>query len=226
MYVLVASLLLLACTQAVEIQIGNDDGGDIWVGIQGDPNNAHLNYGGVVIGSKQTVTLYAPPNWHGRIWARTWCSGLNNHCLTGDCGSKLYCASAGPESPVTLVEFQMQPSGDHRYAISTKRGFNILAKVESLSGNCDSTSCQTRINNDCPDELKYDTSQGVLGCKSACVAFNNDEYCCTGDNSGDNCNSNKYTDWFSNECPDTITMPNADLNRQCNTDGFKITFGG
>ncbi|XP_049819273.1 uncharacterized protein LOC126264642 [Aethina tumida] len=49
--------------------------------------------------------------------------------MRDDCGNKLYCASADPKPPLTLVEFQMQPSGHDRYAISIKRGFNILARA-------------------------------------------------------------------------------------------------
>ncbi|MCI61382.1 putative allergen Pru protein [Trifolium medium] len=49
------------------------------------------------------------------------------------------------------------------------------------SGACKSSSCPRNINTLCPPELQLKGSDGsIIACKSACLAFNTDQYCCRG----------------------------------------------
>lgn len=56
MFKLIVVAVILAVVNAVEFEIQNKDGGDIWVGIQGNPNKEHLSNGGFVLGAGQSVS--------------------------------------------------------------------------------------------------------------------------------------------------------------------------
>ncbi|KAJ8977873.1 hypothetical protein NQ317_014267 [Molorchus minor] len=177
-------------------------------------------------------TLDANDDWSGHFWARTWCNEDNNHCLTGDCGNKISCSSADFTPPVTTVELSFGETD--QYYISLASGFNILAEIYPVDGNgdCSSASCQSRINKDCPDALKVDTEHGVLACKSACVAFDTDEYCCRNDYaSADSCRSdswpNSYGTFFGDRCPNANLSPyDSHATYTCRADTYEINFGG
>lgn len=100
------------------------------------------------------------------------------------------------------------------------------------SGDCTSASCQYRIANECPDDLKVDTEHGVLACKSACVAFDTDEFCCRNEYaSSEACNSaswpNNYGTFFSDRCSDAyITSYDLPALHSCRSDIYEIYFGG
>ena len=76
----------------------------VWVGSLG---STLINGGGWPVGPGTTVTVSAPPGWHGRFWARTGCRFDHTgkgRCETGDCGGLAKCAGAGgqpllPNSP-------------------------------------------------------------------------------------------------------------------------------
>lgn len=51
---LALALLALSAT-AVEFRIKNNEGGDIWVGIQGNDGRDPLNNGGFILGAGQQV---------------------------------------------------------------------------------------------------------------------------------------------------------------------------
>lgn len=56
MFKFVVLAVFLVTVNAVEFEIRNNDGGDVWIGIQGNPNNENLNNGGFVLGSGQSVS--------------------------------------------------------------------------------------------------------------------------------------------------------------------------
>lgn len=55
----------------------------------------------------------------------------------------------------------------------------------------------------CPPELAVTSQDGaVIACRSACMAFNQPEYCCSGDHSWpETCPPTDYSRIFKNQCP-------------------------
>ncbi|CAH1988685.1 unnamed protein product [Acanthoscelides obtectus] len=124
-----ALFALLGAASAVEFEFKNN-GGEIWVGIQGNPGHAALENGGFALGQGQSKTVRAADNWAGRFWGRTWCDQGSKHCLTGDCGNKLQCAGAGGVPPATLAEVTLKgDAGKDFYDISLVDGYNIKMSV-------------------------------------------------------------------------------------------------
>ncbi|KAK4435527.1 PR5-like receptor kinase [Sesamum alatum] len=135
-------------------------------------------------------------------------SGGNFSCLTGYCGTgKVECDWYSPTS-TTLVEFQLDGSqGMDFYVLSLVNGFNlpILVVPEGDSrDNCTSVRCVADLNERCPSELRVTTAGGErVACKSACQAFGENRYCCTGEYAGhDKCRPNQYTQVFEKACPE------------------------
>jgi len=71
------------------------------------------------------------------------------------------------------------------------------------SGQCTTIECRSDLNRNCPAGLELTNIKGhVVGCKSACMAFNKPEYCCTGDfNSPNKCEPSSYSKVFKASCP-------------------------
>ncbi|KAJ0039237.1 hypothetical protein Pint_24042 [Pistacia integerrima] len=46
---------------------------------------------------------------------------------------------------------------------------------------CKEVTCVSDLNQKCPKDLQMVDNGKVVGCKSACVAFNKPEYCCSGE---------------------------------------------
>lgn len=98
--------------------------------------------------------------------------------------------------------------------------------------SCKSTACGYEINNDCPQELRLYGSGGVIGCKSACLAFNTDEYCCRGaHNRPETCKSSNwpvdYPKFFKDRCPDAYSYAYDDHKSTftCNAPAYLIAIG-
>ncbi|MQK89917.1 hypothetical protein EI007_25835, partial [Escherichia coli] len=68
-------------------------------------------------------------------------------------------------------------------------------------------SCPANINTVCPSELQLKGSDGnVIACKSACLALNQPQYCCTGDfGTADKCPPTKYSQIIEQQCPDAYS---------------------
>lgn len=52
--------IALAAKASVEFRIKNNDGGDVWIGIQGNDGKEALEGGGFVLGSGQQVNFESP----------------------------------------------------------------------------------------------------------------------------------------------------------------------
>lgn len=161
-------------------------------------------------------------SWSRRIWARYYCStnGGNFTCLSGDCDSgKVTCDSKGAIPPATLVEFTLAGYGRKDfYDISLVDGFNIPVSVKPLNRcDCSTTSW-------CPNEL---AGGGVIGCKSACVAFQQPQYCCTGPyGSPKTCKPTRYSLLFKHLCPQAYSYAYDDQTNTftCTKANYMITF--
>ncbi|KAL3276959.1 hypothetical protein HHI36_012324 [Cryptolaemus montrouzieri] len=168
--------------------------------IKGNPNHKHLRNGGFKLAQGQQVTVNADDHWAGRFWARTWCNEGTKHCLTGDCGNKLEC-----------------DAGKDFYDVSLVDGFNVKASITPINGHgdgsqysCKRAGCSAPVNEKCPPELQVKQDNNVIACKSACAAFNTDEYCCRGaHDKPETCKSSTwpkdYPAQFKQLCPDAYS---------------------
>ena len=162
-------------------------------------------------GASNSLNLTSP--WSGRFWARTGCSNKNGNfsCTTADCGSgQVACNGESETPPATLVEITLASNnGQDFYDVSTVDGFNVPVSVapQGGSGPCKPSSCTNNINAVCPSALQVKGSDGsVIACKSACLAFNQPQYCCTGAYSS-SCPPTNYSQFFKQQCPNADNFP-------------------
>ncbi|XAR69162.1 hypothetical protein NMG60_11000649 [Bertholletia excelsa] len=160
----------------------------------------------------RSLDVSAP--WSGRVWARYLCSSSAGKfsCQSGDCASgQVACGGAGGIPPVTLAEFTLATGGGKDYYdVSIVDGFNLPVSVAPSGGNgrCSATGCPADINRRCPPELAVENADGggAIGCKSACLAFNQPQYCCTGAyNSPGTCKPTNYSLAFKQQCPESYS---------------------
>ncbi|WOH07827.1 hypothetical protein DCAR_0727261 [Daucus carota subsp. sativus] len=198
----VASSILgkLICGETATFTITNNCPYTIWPATLTSSGPA-ISSSGFALASHTSNTLDAQASWSGRIWARSFCNDAGTSCGTGDCGN-LQCGSGGAP-PATLIEFTLNGDGGKDfYDVSLVDGFNLPVNVVP-GGGCPQTSCPVDVNADCPGDLAVkDQSGGTIGCKSACVAFNQPQYCCTGDHgTPDTCPPTDYSKYFKGKCP-------------------------
>ncbi|CAO2831312.1 unnamed protein product [Amaranthus hypochondriacus] len=186
-----------------------------------------------------TNIISVPGSWSGRMWARTNCNGGstsgNFSCATGDCGTgSVVCSGSGARPPATLVEFTLNGSdGLDFYDVSLVDGYNLPLMVRPVggSGNCTSTSCMVDLNGSCPTELRVvseiDSNTNGVACKSACEAFGDPQYCCSGPNSTpETCKPSKYSKFFKDACPTAYSYAYDDATSTFTCDGadYVVTF--
>ncbi|KAF0909446.1 hypothetical protein E2562_036314 [Oryza meyeriana var. granulata] len=178
--------------------------------------------------------------WSGRVWGRYRCGtsgGGRFSCESGDCGTgQVACNSSGGAPPATLVEFTLGGGGgagalSDFYDVSNVDGFNLPIEVRPEGARCRTTSCPADINRVCPSELAVRAAGGgaaVAACKSACLAFGTDEYCCRGRfASPEACGPSTYSRLFKAQCPQAYSYAFDDRSSTftCgNATGYRITF--
>ncbi|KAJ1687679.1 hypothetical protein LUZ63_019069 [Rhynchospora breviuscula] len=180
----------------------------VWPGLLSGATSGQLPTTGFRLKTNTTRVIEAPSNWSGRMWARTHCgvdSSGKFSCATGDCGAQRQCNNAGGIPPVTLAEFTLQGAdGKDFYDVSNVDGFNVPISITPVGKRgCSSTTCKANINSVCPRALQTKSPNGkVVGCKSACLAFGTDRYCCTGSYGNPNtCKPTVYSKVFKRACP-------------------------
>ncbi|KAK3224317.1 hypothetical protein Dsin_011342 [Dipteronia sinensis] len=185
----------------------------VWPGLLSGAGTAPLSTTGFTLEPGQSTSLSVPTSWSGRFWGRTFCSqdATTNKftCVTGDCGSgTLECSGAGAAPPATLAEFTLNGAGGlDFYDVSLVDGYNLpmlISPQGGTGGNCTVTGCFTDLNNACPSDLKVtESSNGEdVACKSACEAFGDPQYCCSGTyGTPDTCKPSSYSMFFKNACP-------------------------
>ncbi|KAL2540325.1 Pathogenesis-related thaumatin superfamily protein [Abeliophyllum distichum] len=169
---------------------------------------------GFQLDSGQSIAIPSVPGWSGRIWGRTGCtfdtSGVGS-CQTGDCGGRLECEGIGATPPASLFEITLG-AGDQKdfYDVSLVDGYNLplVAAPRGVPSGCNATGCVSNVNMGCPKELQVignDEGEGrgeVVGCKSACEAFGQDQYCCSGEFANPStCQPSFYSTIFKRACP-------------------------
>ncbi|XP_059647489.1 thaumatin-like protein 1b isoform X2 [Cornus florida] len=184
----------------------------VWPGILTGADRPVLTPTGFTLKSGKSKTLSVPHAWSGRLWGRTHCSRDSTgkfSCVTGDCGSgKIECAGSGAIPPATLAEFTLNgDQGLDFYDVSLVDGYNLPMLVVAKGGTrggCSSTGCLVDLNGVCPAGLRVARGNGSasVACKSACEAFGDPQYCCSGAYSTpDTCPPSPYSVFFKHACP-------------------------
>ncbi|XP_073058092.1 thaumatin-like protein 1b [Primulina eburnea] len=211
----------------------------VWPGILSNANSPQLSSTGFVLNSGDSVSIHVPSSWSGRLWGRTFCAqdsttGIFN-CITGDCVSgKVECGGNGAVPPATLVEFTLNGfSGLDFYDVSLVDGFNLPVLVVPHNGvgdgNCTYTGCSADLNAACPQELKVVSSSSgdCVACRSACEAFRDSRYCCSGEyRTPETCRPSAYSEFFKNACPRAYSYAYDDRSSTftCASSDYVITF--
>ena len=208
----------------------------IWPGTLTSDQKPQLSNTGFELASKASLSLDVQAPWKGRFWARTRCSTDNSGkftCLTADCSTgQVACNSNGAIPPASLVEINIAANGGmDYYDVSLVDGFNLPVSVATQggSGECKTSSCAANVNAACPAELQVKGPDGsVLACKSACTAFNQPQYCCTGTfNTPQTCPPTNYSKIFEDQCPQAYSYAYDDQNSTFTCSGgpnYVITF--
>ncbi|XP_077221314.1 thaumatin-like protein 1 [Tasmannia lanceolata] len=210
----------------------------VWPGILPNSGTAPLSSSGFALQNGESNTLSAPSSWSGRFWGRTLCSQDSTgkfSCMTADCGSgNIECSGGGAAPPVTLAEFTLSGTGGlDFYDVSLVDGYNIpmLVVPENVSGagNCTATGCLVDLNGNCPSELRVSGSDGNenVACKSACEAFGEPQYCCSGTYGNPNmCKPTSYSEFFKHACPRAYSYAYDDGTSTftCYSADYVITF--
>lgn len=192
----------------------------VWPGILSGAGTAQISPTGFSLDPGQSLPVSVPASWSGRLWGRTQCSQDSVTgkfaCVTGDCGSgTVECSGGGAAPPATLAEFTLNGAdGLDFYDVSLVDGYNLPMLVAPQggtgAGNCTVTGCMSDLNGGCPSELKMisaavaaDGSSGeCVACRSACEAFGDPKYCCSGDYATpDTCKPSVYSQYFKAACP-------------------------
>ncbi|KAG2538125.1 pathogenesis-related protein 5-like [Panicum virgatum] len=183
------------------------------------PNTGHpvLAGGGFLVPPGKSRRVVAPATWNGRFWARTGCNftanGAAAACLTGDCEGRLACNGSVGAPPATLVEVSMHedPGKGSSYDVSLVDGYNLPVSVSATGAadpsRCAIAGCARDVNAACPPELQVTAGSGgakvaVVACKSACLAFGLDAFCCRGAYATPAaCRGSVYSRLFKDACP-------------------------
>ncbi|KAG2682806.1 hypothetical protein I3760_10G002000 [Carya illinoinensis] len=233
---LILALFFLASAQSARITFTNNCPRTIWPGTLTSDQNPQLSTTGFELASKASRSLDVQAPWKGRFWARTRCSTDASgkfSCETADCASgQVACNGNGAIPPASLVEINIaENGGQDYYDVSLVDGFNLPVSVATQggTGECKTSSCSSNVNAVCPTELQVKGSDGsVLACKSACTAFNQPQYCCTGDfSTPDKCPPTNYSMIFENQCPQAYSYAYDDQNSTFTCSGgpnYVITF--
>ncbi|CAL2272110.1 unnamed protein product [Prunus armeniaca] len=154
-------------------------------------------------------------------------------CATADCASgQVTCNGAGAIPPATLAEFNIPAGGGQDfYDVSLVDGFNLPMSVtpQGGTGDCKTATCPANVNAVCSSELQKIGSDGsVVACLSACVKFNQPQYCCTPpQNTPETCPPTNYSQIFSQACPNAYSYAYDDNKGTFTCNGgpnYAITF--
>ncbi|XP_004512140.1 pathogenesis-related thaumatin-like protein 3.5 [Cicer arietinum] len=207
----------------------------VWPGILSGAGTAPFSTTGFALQPGESNALAVPTAWSGRLWGRTLCSQDSTgkfSCVTGDCASStVECAGGNAQPPATLAEFTLNgANGLDFYDVSLVDGFNLPMMIESTGGNCTATGCSVDLNVGCPTELKVMSSEGggeSVACKSACEAFGDPQYCCSGAyGSPDTCKPSSYSQFFKSACPRAYSYAYDDGTSTftCASADYTVTF--
>ncbi|XP_052192479.1 pathogenesis-related thaumatin-like protein 3.5 isoform X1 [Diospyros lotus] len=240
---------LISSSFACTFTVTNNCPFTIWPGTLAGAGTPQLTTTGFQLESGQGLTIPTSPGWSGRIWARTGCtfdeSGVGT-CQTGDCGGRLQCDGFGATPPASLFEITLGiGDGKDFYDVSLVDGYNLplIVAPRGVGEGCNTTGCVANINMGCPKELQVvgggeeggggdggggsGSGSGVVACKSACMVFGLDQYCCTGEFANPTtCRPSSYAAIFKRACPRAYSFAFDDGSSTftCKGYDYSITF--
>lgn len=182
----------------------------IWPAAASNAGQPVVAESGFLLAPGQVQRVHVPPTWSGRFWARTGCdfsSSSKPACQTGDCDGRLECNGVIGLPPVTLVQVSLQSDSSKPsfYDVSVVDGYNLPVSVSTkpMLQNCTIGGCLKNVNGVCPEELKVKNGHGqVVACKSACLAFDLDVFCCRNKyGTPEKCKPSVYSMVFKDACP-------------------------
>ncbi|KAG0451116.1 hypothetical protein HPP92_026389 [Vanilla planifolia] len=207
----------------------------VWPAIAPNVDHPVIADGGFSLPSGDVKRIQAPGTWNGRFWGRTGCdfsSNSSSTCQTGDCQGQLACNGTIGLPPATLVEVSLHEGVDKPsfYDVSLVDGYNLPISVltKPTDPKCLIRGCTKSVNKVCPQELQVMNKTGdVIACKSACLAFNSDIFCCRGSyKSPQKCKPSVYSKLFKEACPSYFSYafdaPTPLVS--CSPKAFVITF--
>ncbi|KAJ1295874.1 hypothetical protein BS78_01G256400 [Paspalum vaginatum] len=214
---------LLPRARSTTFTIGNSCAYTVWPGLLSSAGSGALPTTGFALAPGESRAVAAPAGWSGRLWGRTLCAadGATGRfaCATGDCGSgDVQCNGGGAAPPATLAEFTLDGSGGlDFFDVSLVDGYNLPMLVTPTpsssasatagsgggNGKCAPTGCAAELNAACPADLRVTAAaDGPVACRSACDAFGDAQYCCSGAyGSPSACKPSAYSEFFKAACP-------------------------
>ncbi|GKZ00940.1 hypothetical protein MPSEU_001045500 [Mayamaea pseudoterrestris] len=225
-------LLILFCllplhSIAHSVTFVNQCNETIYIGIVQNQGQKLINNGGLRLDAQKNDSVALPFGWSGRFWGRTQCQEWGEMCETGRCGENwMNCLGEFPVSPVTFVDLRLdnQGSGVDFYSVTLVNGYNIPIQVAPVNGTfqsmpgtrdyCTWAGCQNDLNYICPAELQmFGTKGQLVGCRSACDVFQEDEFCCQGIyGTAETCPSFSFADTFKRSCQRAYTYAFDQVN--------------
>ncbi|GLT89847.1 hypothetical protein SLE2022_078110 [Rubroshorea leprosula] len=139
-------------------------------------------------------------------------------CATADCGrGQVACNGAGePRLHPSQNSHRHQTGAQDTHHISLVDGLNLPISITPQGGSgekCTTTSCGVNINADCPLIWLTGSDGSIIGCKSACLAFNEPQYCCKDQyNSSSTCELTSYSMFFKNKSPQAYSYASDDTS--------------
>nr|CAD1822518.1 unnamed protein product [Ananas comosus var. bracteatus] len=190
------------------------------------PNTGHpviADGGGFLLQPGQGKQVKAPPTWSGRLWAAPGAVSVRVRVRVRVRAQNLQVAKLvtvkacfpamallGCLQPllwrlkhVSLQEDKSKPSF---YDVSLVDGYNLPIAVSTRAAdrNCLINGCTKSPNSVCPRELSVTDGSGgaVVACKSACLAFDLDVFCCRNSyGTPETCKPTMYSKMFKDACP-------------------------
>ncbi|KAL6960687.1 hypothetical protein U1Q18_038451 [Sarracenia purpurea var. burkii] len=214
---LVLSLIIWHCipagnwaAEAVTIYVRNNCLFPVWPATASNKGQPVIAGGGFYLPPAQSKAIQAP----------------------GDCDGQLECNGKVGLPPATLVEITLQvdKSKPSFYDVSLVDGYNlpVFVSTKAPSTKCRVGGCVKDLKSECPEELQAVNSGGkVVACKSACLAFDRDEFCCRNEfGNPEKCRPSVYSKIFKAACPSYFSYafdaPSPLVN--CPSDEYVITF--
>ncbi|KAJ9541028.1 hypothetical protein OSB04_027534 [Centaurea solstitialis] len=216
----------------------------VWAGLLSGAGTPPLPTTGFPLQPSQSNSVAVPAGWSGRTWGRTQCTTDPTgkfSCLTGDCGSgTVECNGGGAAPPATLAEFTLNgANGLDFYDVSLVDGYNLPMMVVPQvgagaggGGGCNVTGCFVDLNLECPAALRLtaaggDESSAAVACRSACEAFGDPRFCCSGAYATpQSCGPTSYSEYFKKACPTAYSYAYDDGTSTftCSSADYVITF--
>ncbi|KAJ3674047.1 hypothetical protein LUZ60_006039 [Juncus effusus] len=121
------------------------------------------------------------------------------------------------------------------YDVSLVDGYNVGIGITAVGripkgSSCGYAGCVSDVNARCPESLRVtEINKGMtVACKSACDAFQSEQYCCTGAHAlPSTCGPTKFSKIFKNACPTAYSYayddPTSTFTCQAGTK-YLITF--